>query len=279
MAGLIANTPLDMSKGLDIGQWEAPEPIAHDSAAPGQDYIRGTSADFINRGFYFGDFVINSGQAQSGTVRGYEAYKLIGTYRLQYEITTLNISMSEFMAQKDALSRLEFSQYLFRSSDTIKGSDGGNDKLYGWDGHDSISGYGGIDLLYGGAGNDKLNGGVSDDRLTGGAGKDTLTGGTQADIFDFDKTSETGTTSTTRDVITDFVRGTDKIDLSGIDSNPLVSGNNSFKQQFVTGSFTAPGQLKFSGGILYGNIDGDSSPEFSIQLTGIATLTASDIIL
>ncbi len=62
--------------------------------------------------------------------------------------------------------------------------------------------------LYGGAGNDVLVGDGNANLLAGGTGNDTLTGGAAADMFRF---GEAG--STNADVITDFVSGSDKIQL------------------------------------------------------------------
>ena len=44
-------------------------------------------------------------------------------------------------------------------------------------------------------------------------------------------------------------------------------------------AFTAAGQLKVSGSVLYGNTDADATAEFAIQLTGITILATSDFVL
>jgi Ca2+-binding RTX toxin-like protein len=62
-------------------------------------------------------------------------------------------------------------------------------------------------VINGGAGNDSIMGGVSQDRLTGGTGRDT---------FIYNSWDDTGATTTTRDIITDFSRNQgDKISLTG----------------------------------------------------------------
>jgi Ca2+-binding RTX toxin-like protein len=61
---------------------------------------------------------------------------------------------------------------------------GGNDRLYGEDGHDKIFGHGGDDILDGGAGVDELWSGDGDDWLSGGAGTDRLIGGNGDDQLD-----------------------------------------------------------------------------------------------
>lgn len=87
----------------------------------------------------------------------------------------------------------------------------GNDVLTGDGGNNLIRGGAGGDIIDGGAGNDILDGGSSNSIL--GLGSDTLTGGAGADAFAFtDPTAIGGEIMT----ITDFVSGTDHIDLSRV---------------------------------------------------------------
>ena len=108
-----------------------------------------------------------------------------------------------------------------------------------------------------------------------------MTGGSGNDVFDFNALSEMGTTSTTRDVIADFIRGHDRIDLATLDANTATTTNDAFRGTLIAASagFTAAGQLKLASGVLYGNIDADSTAEFAIQLTGVSALSAADFIL
>jgi Ca2+-binding RTX toxin-like protein len=143
----------------------------------------------------------------------------------------------------------------------------------------------GNDVLNGGAGNDTINGFAGNDTLTGGAGTDTLTGGAGNDIFDFNAQTETGITSSTWDVITDFVSGQDKIDLSTIDADVVLAGNQAFTSPVFGGAFSGvfanPGDLYFDGlnRVLYGNTDADATAEFAIALTGVSSLAAADFVL
>ena len=67
-------------------------------------------------------------------------------------------------------------------------------------------------------GNDDLNGGAGDDIIIGNAGNDTLTGGEGRDVFVFMANSNSG-----QDTITDFVRGSDKIQFSDVvDTSSLI---------------------------------------------------------
>jgi Ca2+-binding RTX toxin-like protein len=110
----------------------------------------------------------------------------------------------------DALWGGDGDDYLF--GDDVKSTNFGDDWLYGDAGKDVLVGDKGKDRLFGGTGDDALYGGDGDDTLTGDKGKDTLTGGNGKDTFAF--IHKTDSTKTARDTITDFKRGTDKIDVS-----------------------------------------------------------------
>ncbi|MEF8708956.1 MAG: M10 family metallopeptidase C-terminal domain-containing protein [Candidatus Accumulibacter propinquus] len=141
------------------------------------------------------------------------------------------------------------------------------------------------DSLTGNAGNNVLDGGAGGDLITGGAGSDVLTGGSGSDTFDFNALSEMGLTNTTWDVITDFVHGTDKLDLATLDADAALAGDQAFTAPVLGGTFSAvfasPGDLYFDtvAHVLYGNTDADTAAEFAIQLVGVTTLTAADLFL
>ena len=146
-----------------------------------------------------------------------------------------------------------------------------------------LTGNAGNNVLAGSSGNDTLNGGDGNDTIRGGAGKDLLTGGSGSDIFDFDATSESGVGTTLQDVITDFVKGQDRIDLSTIDANASTSGSPVFTLLTTAGAaFTGVAQVRFyfsSGNtILEANTTGSTAPEFQLQINGLHTLTAADLI-
>lgn len=124
-----------------------------------------------------------------------------------------------------------------------------------------------------------MDGSDDADTLIGGVGKDSLTGGAGRDIFDFNLATEMGNSRALADLILDFQHGIDDIDLSGIDANTGAAGNNVFTKLMFSGNFTAAGQLKYVGGVLYGNVDGDAQAEFAIQLSGAPTLSLGDLIL
>ncbi|WP_292994753.1 peptidoglycan DD-metalloendopeptidase family protein [Nitrosomonas sp.] len=146
-----------------------------------------------------------------------------------------------------------------------------------------IKGLSGIDTLIGGAGIDTLNGGTGNDTLIGGIGKDLLVGGPDSDIFDFNALNEMSSTTSTADTIIDFSPGVDKIDLSTLDANATTPSHDAFTlitafepRPFI---FWTTGQVMLWHGVLYGNTDNDIAAEFAVNLTGISSLTTSDLIL
>lgn len=151
------------------------------------------------------------------------------------------------------------------------------ENILGTKNSDTLTGNNANNTLNGGDSNDVLNGNGGNDNIIGGAGKDTLTGGTGKDSFTFNSVTESSTTN--KDTITDFVRGADKINLSAIDADAFTNGNQTFT--FITSSaaFTGPAQVKFANGLVLAEVTGDGVADFSISLTGITTLAATDFIL
>ncbi|MGV3573127.1 MAG: M10 family metallopeptidase C-terminal domain-containing protein [Ramlibacter sp.] len=150
-------------------------------------------------------------------------------------------------------------------------------------GSSSINGTGNglANVLTGNSGKNVLKGEGGKDTIDGGAGADTLTGGSSADRFVYDAASDS--TLKALDRITDFTRGSDKIDLSHLDGNAGKSGHQDFS--FIGSSAfsgNATGQLRFaveSGKVmLYGSTDADASAEFAVQVSGTTTLGGSDFV-
>lgn len=170
-------------------------------------------------------------------------------------------------------------------NNTITGYNDGTNRIYGFDGNDSLTGGALADFIDGGNGNDTLDGKAGNDTLLGGLGADSLYGGLGNDIFDYNIVSESPV-GVGRDVIRDFAGAGaatgDKIDLTTIDANSLLAGNQAFS--WIGGAaFTASGQLRYSGGVLQGSTDADAAAEFEIQLVGTPALTVggagTDILL
>ncbi|WP_408589829.1 cadherin-like domain-containing protein [Novosphingobium sp.] len=157
----------------------------------------------------------------------------------------------------------------------------GNDTVTGSNGADHINGGGGNDVLLGGNGADVLDGGLGNDILIGGAGSDSLTGGVGSDVFRYLSVLDSPLGSGA-DHITDFVHGPDRIDLSGIDANDVLAGDQAFT--FLgTGAFTGLGQLRLGtdGGhaALFGNTTGDLTADFEIILDNNVNLLVGDLVL
>jgi len=163
----------------------------------------------------------------------------------------------------------------------------GDDVFTGTSGNDTLDGGTGNDKLYGKDGDDTLLGGTGNDLLVGGTGHDTLTGGDGVDTFDYNAIAESMPGAVYSDYITDFTPGTDKIDLSTIDANPVVAGNNAFT--FIgTAEFGGnAGELRWVNStvpevadVLQMDVNGDGVADMEIQLAGSTTgITAASFVL
>lgn len=138
---------------------------------------------------------------------------------------------------------------------------------------------------------DELTGNGAANRITGRKGKDRLKGGSGKDTFGYRFSDESPPGTANSDIVIDFNPGkassaVDKIDLSAIDADTSVDGNQSFTFR-GTKPFNGPGQmrLKKSGSnvIVQGNTGGSTAPEFEILLKGLASkigrITAKDFKL
>ncbi|WP_421950936.1 M10 family metallopeptidase C-terminal domain-containing protein [Pelagibacterium sp.] len=116
---------------------------------------------------------------------------------------------------------------IVRSIENIIGGSG-NDRIIGTGGANILDGGQGNDVLEGWAGDDDLSGGAGNDILDGMGGKDILTGGADNDVFIFRNVTHSAPGTASRDVITDFTQGQDTIDVSIIDANTAILGNQTF---------------------------------------------------
>ncbi len=141
----------------------------------------------------------------------------------------------------------------------------------------NLTGGSGNDYLFGDAGPNQLEGGAGNDVLVGGGGADILVGGDAGDrfVFQFVNDSLPGV----RDTILDFTSGPDAIDLTAIDANSKLAGDQAFT--FLGDSrFTGrPGELNFRDGIVSADVDGDGVADFQIEITNVPTLIESDFYL
>ncbi|MGQ3212946.1 MAG: calcium-binding protein [Shinella sp.] len=186
-------------------------------------------------------------------------------------------------------------------NDTLEGGAGndklfggaGADKLYGGDGIDILKGEDGNDQLFGrlgndrlegGAGNDTLNGDSGNDIVNGGVGSDKLSGGAGADTFVFKSAADSTVAATGRDMILDFKQSDgDRIDLTAIDANAALAGNQAFDFIGTAVFHKTAGELRFinSNGdtLIQGDINGDGKSDFMIAIDANLTLKVGDFIL
>ncbi len=163
------------------------------------------------------------------------------------------------------------------ANNTLTGTSG-NDTINGLGGNDTIDGQAGNDTIDGGTGNDTINGGDGDDTIVGGSGLDRLTGGLGRDTFVYFSTAESPVGTPSRDVITDFVSGTDRIDVSAIDANASLAGNQAFVW-IGSAAFTGLGQVRYVNGVLQFNTTGDTAADMAIQLLGSPAISGTDFVL
>ena len=166
-------------------------------------------------------------------------------------------------------------------NDSLTGTGSAN-VLTGGNGDDTMDGGAGGDKVLGGNGNDQLIGNDGNDSLTGGAGADIQTGGLGADRFIFTSTADSPVGGADR--IADFNSAElDKIDLSAIDSNAGVAGDQSFTFIGNQAFHGVAGELHYvsngSGIIVEGDVNGDGVADFAIDLNGVASVASSDFIL
>lgn len=156
-------------------------------------------------------------------------------------------------------------------NDTLSGGNG-NDELYGGNGNDSLSGDAGADFLWGDAGVD---------RLAGGWGADTLTGGADIDTFVFNVAPGSGGS----DTVTDFVSGTDKLEISRAAFKLNGTGNTLWAERLTLGTSASETNDRFvfdgTTGNLYYDADGSNAGAqvLFVTLAGVTSITAGDFTL
>jgi Ca2+-binding RTX toxin-like protein len=163
---------------------------------------------------------------------------------------------------------------------TGHGGDAEGDTLTGFE---VLSGSQGDDHLTGDALANTLQGWNGSDVLTGGAGKDVLFGGAGADRFVFTTIGDS-VYGANADRITDFSHAQgDRIDLSAIDADTGVAGDQAFTFIGVALYSGIAGELRYhSDGVVTtvaGDINGDKVSDFHIQLTGSIGVVAGDFVL
>lgn len=260
--------------GIDIDLLQGGVPRGSDISMTAGGYAIGVAAGTYDLVFDGGDLAA-AVNVQVNAASGNAKVDLAGQNEV---LSSASITLGDGAVHATLLGVANINATGNNAANTLLGNKGAN----------VLSGLNGNDNLIGGAGNDRLIGGLGTDQLTGGAGRDIMTGDGSRDVFDFNAASEIGRTATTRDRITDFLHGTDDIDLSTIDA---VAGgpNNAFRFIGRSAFSGQSGQLHFlqqnpagtvnDKTIIEGDLNGDRVADFQLELTGLIALTAGDFIL
>lgn len=165
-----------------------------------------------------------------------------------------------------------------------------NDYIEAGSGNDTVIGNAGNDVLLGQVGADVISGGAGNDLINGGTGRDIMTGGAGSDRFVFRTVTETANAGSSCDVISDFARLSDKIDMVAIDAFAATARNDSFVFRGTAAfSSTTSGEIRYvlvdragtasDHTLVYVDNDADTATETIIRLNGLHRLTATDFIL
>jgi serralysin len=151
------------------------------------------------------------------------------------------------------------------------------------DGHDARGNVANA-LLYNNDGRSLIEnavGGSGGDVLVANQAVNNLKGNGGADRFDFNALSDSGKGSLA-DKLGDFLSGTDKIDLSGIDASSKSSGNQAFSFIGTNGFSGVAGQLRYqseNGGTrVFADVDGDKVSDFEL-IVSAPSLQSIDFIV
>ena len=181
---------------------------------------------------------------------------------------------------------------IYVSIENVRGSEL-DDLIAGSDGSNTLSGRAGNDAIWGFAGDDGLFGGIGNDILFGGAGSDLLSGESGNDTYLFTSISDSLANvhgPFVADIIMDFDDGVwnDVIDLSAIDANETVGGDQAFFLDNGNG-VTETGELfitDFSENedplvtIMFADVSGDGEADFGVKFYFVInTLDATDFLL
>lgn len=152
---------------------------------------------------------------------------------------------------------------------------------------EALVGQSGDNVLRGMGGADVITAKAGDDELIGGEGLDWLVADAGADVFIYEALEDSLPGQTNRDLINGFEHGLDLIDLSDIDANLDISGDQAFA--FIGGAdfdVGTLGQLRFHTwgqgndyGILEADVNGDGQADFQIFVNQTDEMFVTDFIL
>ncbi|OQW38336.1 MAG: hypothetical protein A4C66_12040 [Nitrospira sp. HN-bin3] len=228
----------------------------------GNDYIRGTGGTDTLKGGAGEDVIlsesgfdtINGGTGNDRIISGVGAQKIFGDSGI--DTVEYSSSMARVEVNLSLTTLQEGWTYSYAYGDILSG----------------------IENIVGSSYNDTLTGNAAGNVLTGGHGADRMTGGAGSDVFKYNRTigsgGDSGTTATSRDIITDFANGIDKINLADFPGTFAFIGKS---------AFTAANQVNYTqvaGNTIIGlDTDGNGVPNVQIQLLGLHTMTANDFVV
>jgi Ca2+-binding RTX toxin-like protein len=262
-------TGVGTASGVEIGQ-DYLVSIANVVGGAGNDTLIGDAANNTLTGGLGNDAINGGAGIQDRAV--FAATLAQSSFSLDSAGLLVVTSAADGSDNLTGIERLSFANGNGGNTDfnsVVLGTNAANVSLNGTGSSDLILGFDGADTLYGQGGNDTLLGGQGDDTLNGGAGQDALYGGAGNDTFVF--ATGDSVMGNNRDVIADWQAG-DRINLQPWDANLgfFAVGNQDFATGFMTGNFTALGQLRYSvvgnDTIIEGNNSGNNNADFQIVL-------------
>lgn len=288
LQGGAGNDLIQGGAGFDFAvYWDAPGPVAVDlrlqgraqnTGALGSDTLVGVEG---LQGGAFGDRLI--GDAANNTLIGWDgADRLIGLGGDDVFVGGAGADTMDGGAGFDTLSYwdavgavwVDMSTGRTQEFDSLGGLIStdefiGMENVFAGDFADRVMGNGAANTLVGLGGADDLNGGDGDDILDGGSGADVLTGGLGADRFVYRGVSDSTALDPDNIDANPFQR--DIVDLSAIDANTLMAGDQAFRWvNAPTGQagdlwfFFTPRGPRFE---VRGDVDGDGVADFAIWLS------------
>jgi serralysin len=116
-----------------------------------------------------------------------------------------------------------------------------------------------------------------------GAGADRLNGGSGTDSFVFKALSDSTVAASGRDTNFDFTPRSDRIDLSTIDANTSIAGDQAFLFAGTAAFGGKKGELRYvrdvSDTYIYGDVNGDRKADLAIHLDDAVTLQKGYFVL
>jgi Ca2+-binding RTX toxin-like protein len=135
------------------------------------------------------------------------------------------------------------------------------------------------DSLIGDNGDNRLFGDSGDDILIGGGGSDVLIGGTSSDTFVFKSIQDSlpGAADTIIEFATPDISQATHIDLSAIDANSTLAGDQAFAYVGTAAFSHTAGELRFANHLLEADVDGNGTADFQVHVN--IALQLNDFIL